>query len=128
MEEIIIPVSLFLIMAAALIFFLAYRHKNFIATQETLRKLIDSTHNLTPEMVQAIGVKGGAFSSKPQPFSDLRRALLFIGFGLATAVFGQFIPDQEPSDVFTGLSFFPLFIGLGYLAAHYLTRREDVMR
>lgn len=124
-DEILIPLTMFLVAGFAIYLFLSFRHRNFMATQETVRKLIEKEHALTPELIQSVGVKAGSFGGKRPPYSDLRRALLFIGFGAAAVIFARFIPEPDPQSVFTGLSFFPLMVGFGYLAVHYLTKREQ---
>lgn len=125
MEKVLIPIILFIVTGIVIYLFLSFRHRNFVTTQETVRKLIDKGGDLTPELIQSVGVKGGSLGGKRPPYSDLRRALLFLGFGIAAAIFARFIPEPEPQSVFTGLAFFPIMVGLGYLAVHYLTKRED---
>ena len=75
--EILVPIVFFFTLSAAVIGFIIYRHRNFQATQETLRKMIDTDQQLTPEVIQAVGVKAA-----PTPNTDLRRAVLFIALSL----------------------------------------------
>lgn len=117
--EIFIPIVFFITLAAAVIGFIIYRHRSFLATQQTLQKIIDTDQPLTPEVIQAVGVKAA-----PTPYTDLRRAVLFIAFGIATAIFGQFVPEEEAHQVFLGLAAFPFLLGLGFLAVHYMAKNQ----
>jgi len=119
-EEVLVPIFLFLTTGAAIIAFLIYRYRNYLAAQETLKKLIDSEQPLSPELIQSIGIK-----KPPAPFADLRRGVLLVAFGVATALFGQFIPEEEANQVFLGLAAFPIFLGIGFFIAHYLGKRES---
>lgn len=118
-EEVLIPIFFFLTVGVTIIAVLIYRYRNFLAAQETLKKLIDSEETLSPELIQSIGVK-----KPPAPFADLRRGVLLVTFGIATALFGQFIPEDEANQVFLGLSAFPIFLGIGFFIAHYLGKKE----
>ena len=118
-EGIIIPVALFLAIAATVIAFFIYRHRSFVAAQNTLTKLVDSNQALTPELIQSVGIKAA-----PTPFADLRRGILLIAFGIATALFGQFIPEDEAGQVFLGLASFPVFLGIGFFISHYLGKKD----
>lgn len=117
-EDIIVPVVLFLVIGASIIAFMLYRHRNFLAAQDSLRKLVDSNQALTPELIQSVGIKA------PSPFADLRRGILFIAFAVAMTVFGQLLPDDEAPQVFLGLSAFPFFLGIGFFIAHHLGKKE----
>lgn len=118
-EEVLIPIFFFLTVGVAVVAFLIYRYRNFVAAQDTLQKLIDSEQALSPELIQSIGIK-----KPPAPFADLRRGILLVAFGIATALFGQFIPEEEAHQVFLGLSAFPTFLGIGFFIAHYLGKKE----
>ncbi|MGD8325533.1 MAG: DUF6249 domain-containing protein [Sphingomonadales bacterium] len=117
-EDIIVPVVLFLSIGVSIIALLMYRHHNFLAAQETLRKFVDTNQALTPELIQSVGIK------PVSPFADLRRGILFVAFALGLVVFGQAVPDDEAPQVFLGLSAFPFFLGIGFFIAHYLGKGE----
>jgi hypothetical protein len=57
---------------------------------------------------------------QPSPDRDLRRGMIFVALALAVCVFGVVVNEE----VFFGLSSFPGFVGLAYLA-FWLRGRSD---
>ncbi|GAB4138462.1 MAG: hypothetical protein Tsb0016_04460 [Sphingomonadales bacterium] len=117
---ILVPFIVFASTASTVIAYFLFRHRNHVAVQQTLQKAIDGGQALTPEMVQALGVHAA-----PTPLADLRRAVLFIGFGAGAAIFSQFFPDAEASRAILGVAAFPIMLGIGYGIVYLINRQRQ---
>ncbi len=119
MEEILIPMTVF--GAIAFCFWCTYHYKNKEKekVQDTLCKAIDAGQQLSPDTIKALGVR-----SISATFADLRKAVLFVGFGIAFIIFAQVIPDEEAPQILTGMSAFPIMLGVGYFIVYRLGLKE----
>ncbi len=90
------------------------------ATQETIRKAIESGQQLTPELIKALG------APRRQKGGDLRWGLIWLAIALAFAIFGAmflFVDDGDANEavpVMMGIAAFPGMIGLALLGVHFL--------
>lgn len=120
MEDILIPIALF--GTIAFYFWASYHYKNKEKekVQDTLCKAIDAGQQLDPETIKALGVKSFSIT-----FADLRKSVLLIGFGIAIIIFAQVIPDDEAPQILTGVSAFPIILGIGYFIVYRLGLKEQ---
>lgn len=118
--EAIIPVVMFIALAAVVAFFIVYRHRGRQELQNTLRTAIDKGQELTPELIKQMGAP-----AEPPKDRDLRRALISIAIGAAFIALGAGIPEDEATQIFAGLASFPIFIGLAFLAMHFLGSKDN---
>lgn len=107
MDDTLVPVILFLSIAAAVIGYLYFNSKNKQARQATLQAAIQRGDPLTPELVAAIS------NDKSAASADYRRGILLIALGVALAIFGQFVTPGETE--LLGIAAIPAILGLGYL-------------
>lgn len=112
MEEVIVPVVLFVALVGAIWLFSHYNYKKRLTTHETLRLSIDKGQDLSPDLIEKM-----SYLSDPVK-ADLRRGVLLIAFGLAFITLGLIVPHDEPEAIrgIVGISAFPMVLGLAYLA------------
>lgn len=119
MEAVLVPLGVF---AAITICFWSvhhYKNKEKEKVQDTLCRAIDAGQQLNPETIKALGVQ-----SMSATFADLRKSVLFIGFGIAFIIFAQVIPDKDAPQILTGMSAFPIMLGIGYFIVYRLGLKE----
>ena len=121
LAEALIPIVMFVALAAVVAFFIVYRHRGRQELQNTLRTAIDKGQELTPELIKQMGAP-----AEPPKDRDLRRALIAIAIGAAFLVFGFSLPDSGDNAprAMAGIATFPIFIGLAFLAMHFLGSKE----
>lgn len=119
MEGIFVPLGVFA--AITICFWSVYHYKNKEKekVQETICKAIDAGQQLSPETIKALGVQ-----TMSATFADLRKSVLFIGFGIAFIIFAQVIPDDEAPLILTGMAAFPIMIGIGYFVVYRLGLKQ----
>lgn len=107
--ETLIPIFMMLAMVVAYIFWIHFRHKTKLATQETLRLALDKGAELSPEFMKQL--------SDPEPAKDrdLRRGLIWIAIGLAFALLSAGIPAEAATPILIGVAAFPILIGVAYM-------------
>jgi hypothetical protein len=118
MEDVIVPVVLFL--APALIVWIVsfYNARKRTTVHETLRHAIDKGQALTPEVLERMSLLTDPIRA------DLRRGVLFIAFGAAFAILGFVLSDQDEGVLapMLGVSAFPVLLGLAYLGLWAFSR------
>lgn len=110
MDEMMIPVSLFVGITVVLCLFFWFRYRTRSDVQATIRTALDKGQELNPEIIDRLG------HPKQPKNKDLRMALIWIALASAMAVFGTAIPDDdnEAQMVFIGMASFPFFLGIAY--------------
>ncbi|MDB5475965.1 MAG: hypothetical protein JWP49_1476 [Phenylobacterium sp.] len=88
---------------------------------ETLKAAIEKGQPLPTEVVEAIssGVK-----APPSPQRDLRTGIIWLGVGAGLAGMGIALNFEDPEATWPmiGISAFPVFIGLAFIAMYFLNR------
>ena len=118
-EEIFIPIIMFIGLFVVAGMFIIYRNRSKESQQKTFRAAIEKGQELTPELIKQIGAPQAAPKDR-----DLRRALIAIAVGAGFLALGFAIPEDEAKRVMAGFASFPIFIGLAYLAMHFLGSKE----
>ena len=109
MEHVIIPISIFASIAAVIISYFYWNHKNRHALMHTVQKSIESGNTITPELLTKL-------SSPMSPkLRDFRRGVVVFMIGVAGMISAFFIDDVELISAFRALSMFPLLVGAGFL-------------
>ena len=119
MHEALIPISMFLSLAAVIILFLYWNHKTRVAVLATVQKSIKAGNELTPDMLVKLG---GSFAPR---IRDLRRGVVTLFFGIAGFVSSYFMYDEHAVIMFRSLSFFPIMVGAGFLLVWKLNRYDE---
>lgn len=114
-----VPIVLFISTAGVIVFFFHYSNKKQDAVQETLRRAIDGGQTLSPDTINALGVRPA-----PTAISDARKGVLLVCFGIATIIFGSFLSDPEATEALKGLSAFPIMVGIGYFIVYRFNKAK----
>ena len=106
MEDILVPLIIFT--ACAFCFWSVYYYKNREKEkiQDTICKAIDAGQQLSPETIQALGVRSMS------------------ALGIAFLLFAQAIPDEEAPQIISGLASFPIVLGIGYFIVYRLGLKQ----
>jgi len=109
MNEVMIPIILFICVGAVIWSFLFYSAKSKAEQQKTLQQLIENGQTLSPELVASI--------AKPNPSNntdkDFSRGILLVSFSVAIMFYGWLALEGEPE--FIGLAAFPFALGAAFL-------------
>jgi hypothetical protein len=119
--EILIPLTLFAMIAAIVI---VPRYLKSVERQkmaDTLRVALEKGQPLPPEMINMLTVDT---PPRPSPQRDLRRGLVFVAIALGLVVMGLLIGQDEPDATYPmiGLAAIPGFIGLALIAVSRIGR------
>ena len=116
-----IPIFICIMIAAIVIIPRYFQSQERQKMAETLRAAIEKGQPLPTEVVDAIssGVK-----APPSPQRDLRTGVIWLGVGVGLAAMGWALNFEDPEATWPmiGISAFPLFIGLAFLAMYFLNR------
>ncbi|HYF24011.1 MAG TPA: DUF6249 domain-containing protein [Caulobacteraceae bacterium] len=123
---ILIPISMFAMIAAIVIVPNWLRSKERQKMQDTLRVAYEKGQPVPPEIIEAM-----TRDVKPaiSPYRDIRRAVVLIAIALALGVVGVAHGQNEGYDEAWGWwagASFPGFIGLGYLLIALFTRGKKL--
>jgi Na+/H+ antiporter NhaD/arsenite permease-like protein len=115
MEGILVPISLFAMIAIIVV---APRYLKSLERQkmaETLRAAIEKGQPLPPEMINVLTADA---KPPPSPQRDLRRGVILLGVALGLVAMGLIIGLSEPDATYPtiGIAAIPAFIGLALIA------------
>ena len=124
--EILIPITLFAMIAAIVI---APRYFKILERQkmaETLRAAIDKGQPLPPEMIEAMSGDTRVLAIA-SPQRDLRTGIIWTGVGIGLAGLGIAMSFEEPDMTYPllGMAAFPIFIGLAFILISFLNKSRD---
>ena len=114
--EILIPLSLFAMIAALVIVPRYFKSVERQKMAETLRVAIDAMSS----NVRTLGLP-------PSPQRDLRTGIIWLGIGVGLAAMGAAISFEEADALYPvlGVSAFPIFIGLAFIALALLNKSKS---
>ncbi len=121
MEDILVPLFVFSSLAIILVaaFFFSYRKRRIV--YDAIKVAIEKTGSVDAALVEAI------IRDKVGPNADLRKGIVLIATAAAFIALGYSIDEAEAIRPLLGLSAFPGFIGLAYVAFHFFAPREPVV-
>lgn len=108
-EEIFIPITMFLSLTAVFIVWFYLKFKTKLAAQKTIRLALEKGQELSPEFIKQLG------EPEPPKDRDLRRGMIWLAIGIALAILGVAIGDQDAIGPMIGSAAFPALIGIAYL-------------
>jgi hypothetical protein len=117
--EIFIPITMFVGMFIVIGIFVVLRYRAKAEQQATIRAVIDKGHELSPELIRQIGSP-----APPAKDRDLRRGVVSLAIAGAIAVFALAIQEEDALGPLLGLAAFPTFIGIAFIAMHYLGSKD----
>lgn len=121
MAEELIPIIMFICIAAVLVCLLWFRFRAREGMQQTIRMALDKGHELTPEIIDRLG------HPKAGKYRDLRLGVIWIsvavGLALIAVAVGNFATEALHGTLASaGL---PFAIGVGYLILYRFTGKDD---
>lgn len=116
--EALIPIVMFICLAVVVAIFLMFRHRSRAELQQTVRMALDKGQELTPEIIERLG------QPKQPPYSDLRRALIWIATGVGFAAFGFILDEEDAVRPLIAVGAFPLVIGIAYLILSRFSEKD----
>lgn len=119
MSEDLIPIVMFIMIGLSVIGVAYFRFRARQEQQLTLRELLASSHDASPETLATL-MEG----LTPAPGADLRRGVISITLGVAVLVFGVVLGQEDAQRPLMALSAFPFLVGLAYVILWW-TKRED---
>lgn len=124
--EILIPISLFAMIAALVIVPRYFRSQERQKMAETLRAAIEKGQPLPPEVIDAMSSNVRSPGIPPSPARDLRTGIIWVAVALGLVALGLIVGFDEPdaSYWFIGIAAFPGFIGLAFVALGLLNRKK----
>lgn len=121
MAEELIPIVMFVSLAAVLIALFWFRWRARDGMQQTIRMALDKGHELTPEIIDRLG------HPKAGKYKDLRLGIIWlaIAFGLALMALavGSFASEALHGTLASAA--LPFAIGVGYLVIYFLTGKGE---
>lgn len=116
MTEEFIPIAVF-IAAVLIISVISYfRYKSHLAVQQTIQAAMEKGHELSPELLDRMA------APKKVNASNLRRGVISLAIGIAFALFGVILGEEDAVRPMMAIGMFPAMIGAAYLI---LWRTDD---
>ena len=125
--EVMIPISLFIMVAAVVIMPRYFKSVERQKMADTLRVAIEKGQPLPTEVIDAMSsnVRSPGLPASPQ--RDLRTGIIWLGVGVGLAAFGLAVSFEE-ADAFyplLGIASFPIFIGLAFIVLGLMNRTKS---
>jgi len=118
MDEVWIPIIMFLVIGAIVIVPIWLKSRERLEMQTTLRAAIDKGQPMPPEVIEALtrNVKVA-----PTSLSDIRAGVIWLAVGIGFGLFSYFADfgDREFHSPGIGLSCIPIVIGLAFIALSF---------
>lgn len=119
MVEELIPIVMFISIAAVMIFLFWFRYKARNDMQATFRQALDKGQELTPEVIDRLG------HPKPAKDKDFRLSVIWLSLAVALVLIGVAVPDAEALRGLMAGAALPFCIGVAYMILHLFSKRED---
>ena len=109
MDEVLIPIVMFVALAIAISIGLMFRFRGRQEVQQTIRTAIDKGQELSPELLERL-------SDAVEPRKrDLRRGIVAVSVGIAFTVFAFVLGEEDAIRPLMGIAAFPFLVGVAYL-------------
>lgn len=125
--EILIPISLFAMVAAIVIVPRYFRSLERQKMAETLRAAIERGQPLPQEMIDALSTNVRSPAMPPSPQRDMRTGIVWLGVAMGLVALGLIVGFEEPdaSYWFIGFAAFPGFIGLAFVVLGLINKPKS---
>ena len=126
MEGILIPISLFAMIAAIVILPRYFRSQERQKMAEAMRAAIEKGQAVSPDFMDAMSTNVRAIDLTPTPQRDLRTGIIWMGVAAGLVALGLIVGMEEPdaSYWFLGFAAFPGFIGLAFIILGMLNKSK----
>lgn len=121
--EILVPISLFAMIAAIVIVPRYLKSLERQKLQDTLRASIEKGAALPPEVIEALT---SDVKPPPSPYRDLRAGIVWLGIAVGFAAMGFAVSFEEPDALYPmlGVAAFPGFIGLALISLYFVSGKK----
>ncbi|ACG77941.1 conserved hypothetical protein [Phenylobacterium zucineum HLK1] len=125
--EILVPISLFAMIAALVIVPRYFRSLERQKMADTLRVAIEKGQPIPGEIVEAMSSNVRSPAMPPSPQRDLRTGIIWLGVALGLVALGLIVGFEEPdaSYWFIGIASFPGFIGLAFIVLGLINKPKS---
>ncbi len=122
--DILIPISLFAMIAALVIVPRYFRSVERQKMAETLRVAIEKGQPLPTEVIEAMSSNVRSPRLPPSPQRDLRTGIVWVAVALGLIALGIIVGFEEPDATywFMGIAAFPGFIGLAFVLLSFINK------
>ena len=108
-EGTIVPVVLFIVIAATFVAKYFFTHRARQETHKTVRLALERGEALTPDRLERLG------EPPPRKRNDLRRGMVMIFLGLGLAAFGVILGEPDAMRPMIAIGLVPLLLGVAHL-------------
>ncbi len=108
-EEVIIPIVMFISIAAVMIVWLYLRHRSRVETQQTFRLALDKGTELSPDFIKHLA------EPEPDKDRDMRRGLIWLSLSVGLVLIGFAVPEPEALRGLLAGASLPFCIGCAYM-------------
>jgi hypothetical protein len=124
--EILIPISLFAMIAAIVILPRYFRSLERQKMADAMRAAIERGQNVSPDFVDALSSNVRNVDMTPTPQRDLRTGIVWLGVAAGLATLGLVLGFEHPDATYPFLAFaaFPGFIGLAFVVLSFLNKSK----
>jgi hypothetical protein len=125
--EILIPLSLFAMIAALVIVPRYFRSQERQKVAETLRVALERGEPLPRELIEALQSETVAKGLPASPQRDIRTGVIWLSIGMAFVALGVAVSFDEPDALYPllGVGAFPTFIGLAFILLGVLGKSKS---
>ena len=117
--DVVVPSILFMGMTLTLIMMFFWRYRAKRDVQETIQRALEKGAELTPELLARLGepvAKGETY---------MRRGVIWLAAGIAIAVFGVVVGEEDAIRPMLAIGCFPAIIGAANLLLWKITGDKD---
>ncbi len=118
-EGLWIPIASFAAFTIVIVVWVYYKYKTRLETQQTFRLALEKGNELSPDFIKQLA------EPEPSKDRDLRRSLIWLAIGAATALFGVMVGEEEAVGPLLGIAAFPTLVGAAYLTMWRFGARKD---
>jgi len=121
MAEELIPIVMFISLAAVLIFLFWFRFRSRESMNQTIRLALDKGQELSPELIDRLG------HPKAGKYKDLRLGVIWLSIAAGLALLGFAVGEfaEEALHGTLASAALPFAIGIGYLILHKVTGDDE---
>ena len=113
--EVLVPLGIFLMVAAIVIVPRWFRSRERREMQQTLRTAIDKGQALPPEIIEAMGQE--EVRKAPSASRDFRKGVILLAVSIGIVLFGYAVSFEEMDALYpiAGIAAIPGMIGLAFI-------------
>ena len=120
MSEDLIPIVMFVMLGLGVIFIAYFRFRARREQQVTLRELLATSQDVSPETLATL-MEGLV----PPASADLRRGVISITLGIALVLFAFLLGEADAVRPLVATSAFPFLVGVAYVVLWWVNRKDS---